>query len=181
MGDIRVNKNLEPRTFPVIEGRGANVPLSSIIQTVREPFPKDCFRNSFRAIPDLHSVVGGSRSEVLYSEGWAVHEAIPGLKIPIEHGWLEIRGKIVETTWPPLITESTQYFPVLSFPPRDLLPILKDQGNKMPVFRWFGGSWFPSDPYHPHSVQLSANLYAYGETHMKTVIEKTGVELVKTK
>lgn len=176
-----MNKNLEPRTFPVIEGRGANVSLSSIIQTIRKPTLKDCFRNSFRAIPELHSVAGGSRSEVLYSEGWAVHEAIPGLKIPIEHGWLEIRGKIVETTWPPLITESTRYFPALSFPLRDLLRTLKDQEYRMPVFRWFGGSWFPSDSHHPHSVQLSANLYAYGEAHMKTMIEKMGVELVEVK
>lgn len=176
-----MNKNLEPRTFPVIEGKWANAPLSVIIQTIREPTLKDCFRNSFRVIPELHSVAGDSRSEVLYSEGWAVHEAIPGLKIPIEHGWLEIRGKIVETTWPPLITESTQYFPVLSFPLQDLLSILKDQEYRMPVFRWFGGSWFPSDPHHPHSVQLSANLCAYGEAHMKTMIEKMGVELVKVK
>ena len=162
--------NREPAIVPMVQGRGFDEPLSELAQELRKPTPKECWLNSFRVIPDLHSRIGG---EPLYSEGWAI-DPILGIPFLIEHAWLEFRGKIIETTWTLPDHSGSLYFPAFTLNIREVLRTVKDQDYRFPVFRWFGGSWLPEgeeETLRVQGVHYSAMAEAYGEEYMKTHLE----------
>ncbi len=161
---------ISPANLPVVEGLGANPILSDLAQKLRQPEKKECWRNSFIMAASIKLHIPVEDGPVYYCEGWAVHQAIPGLRLPLEHGWLEIRGKIVETTWDDSTYDSAVYFPVVRFTIREALELVEKQDGHLPILMPFGGDYLPPDTTQIQAAQYSAHVYAYGEEVMNRLM-----------
>lgn len=85
----------------------------------------ECFYNSFKAL----SLLPGAS----YVEGWAVCRDLP---IPLEHGWLELDGEIIDTT-PAWRDSENTYFPGVRYTLEEALRLAEN--NRMLPLVYRGG------------------------------------------
>lgn len=76
--------------------------LSFKLQVLQKPKPNQCYRNSFVGLLYVQTVLAGTPlgdadTPVQYVEG---HVCIDEVPIPIQHGWLQVDGRVIETTLP---------------------------------------------------------------------------------
>lgn len=102
---------------------------------------KQCYKNSVLALYVMRSRKRYHPDHVFYVEGWL------GGVMPIEHGWLEVSGKVVDVTLPGKYP-SEAYFPgqrfemltvlkaVLSSSSSFMLPITLTPGRKLKAHRF---------------------------------------------
>lgn len=97
---------------------------------ITNPIPKACWRNSLNALAALRMSKQGKQKEAIYVEGWLV---IADGQLPIEHGWLEVDGKIADVT---LAGEyqGDKYHPVFRYPYDDIWQAM-DRYGMLPFFR----------------------------------------------
>lgn len=100
-----------------------------------------CWNNAWRAIQDMPELAGA-----YYVEGWAVTVGISvgRMGIPIEHGWIELDGKVIDPTEPEghqvyyaglRLTREEAERAILEYPPNAMEPELD-----LPLV-WRVGGW----------------------------------------
>lgn len=111
----------------------SDVDLSrTIAEAMRPPpAPGGCWRNAFRAIPDLAEVVG---SAPLYVEG---HVTIPGVRT-VAHAWLEAEGRIVDVSldWSEdaaQLSPMVRHLPSRRFTVAEVCVHLDRRGSTLPI------------------------------------------------
>jgi hypothetical protein len=113
-----------------------NRALSKQAAKMIKAVPKECWRNATRSLltrPEL--------AHAHYVEGWIV---LPALPVPLEHGWLELDGQIIDPT--PVTWKSRHaYFAALRLSKDDLLQALREDTALPIVWRYgWGGMKHPA-------------------------------------
>ena len=109
-----------------------NLRLSKWLALRTKAVPKACWDNSIQA---LYHIGKGQ-----YVEGWAIDLE---LGIPIEHGWIEVNGQIVDVTWK---EENVEFFPGIKYSLYEV-EVLVNEGYS-PPFAWqYGWGGFENKAY----------------------------------
>jgi hypothetical protein len=107
-----------------------NRALSKHAAKIVNAIPRACWQNAYRALLQLPELSNGC-----YVEGWIVNVDVP---VPIEHGWVELDGQIIDPT-PKAWTVQFTYFPGLRLSKAELLQAVTDDGRLPIVWRYGWG------------------------------------------
>ena len=119
--------------------------------------PKQCWRNAVLALPGLPAAARYVEGFITF--GTADHP----LRIAIEHGWVELEGRIID----PTLTEGdSEYFAGVRYPSSTILSAVRRRTLDLPI-AWPGGrglkrlrkgwgGWDPEAYYAAHRAALEA-------------------------
>ena len=110
--------------------------------------PKACWQNAYRALLQVPALSSGC-----YVEGWIVDVNLP---IPIEHGWVELDGQIIDPT-PVMWRDTHAYFPGLRFTKTEVLQTVSD-ATALPIVSRYGVEGIKSPAYR----QAWRNAFFFG-------------------
>jgi hypothetical protein len=160
---------LNPTKVHLIKPQVPDLELSARAYEMGNPIEKECYTNSIKAwflFTGEYSPV-----DILYCEGYMV-TVIGEFRLLIEHGWLAIAGKVVESTIEKPIDHL--YYPVISFSMDKAMDLITEQGNRMPLYWMFGGDYVPTQnkdrigrdiPYDDiyFNAMVSAHVACFGD------------------
>lgn len=132
---------------------------SRLYQALLDLPARECWRNAALTLFAMRD----SHPQAVYVEGHLTCAQVP---IPIEHGWVEVDGLVVDPT---LIANrlkyrETHWFPALSFTPQDLLAQMDEDDVALPLV-WHG-------PDLPHD-----RLLAYSDNYLQALAHLSDLDL----
>lgn len=115
--------------------------------------PQQCWMNAMKALPHLS---GG-----LYVEGWLVCDGVP-----IEHGWCEWEGKVVDPTLYNRLGNHFAYFPGIKYTYDDVAKRVGKKAKTLPLIWHEKGAGFGGFGIKSYRDAHNQALRACGFEHM---------------
>jgi hypothetical protein len=140
-----------------------NLALSKRAAKTIKAIPKACWQNAYRSLMELPELSRG-----YYIEGWMVDVNLP---IPIEHGWVELDGQIIDPT--PVMWKATHaYFSGLRFTKEEVLQTVRD-ATELPIASRYGVEGIKNPTYR--NAWKKAFFYGIPEKKLEKFIKENNL------